>query len=345
MASTNTFRMRTRGDGSGVRLAAEARLAELREKLREALAQKKVRIAEFVEACKADRRAVREQVGEMRARSLRNLRDQIQAARGAAKLTRLTRLGRDPPGRRGSRRTKRAPQRPSRDSTKRSSRGWNAKSGHAGSRFVSRTSGHSPRGRCDRRCSESSRPSSSGRDAASHGRQANPVRKRFCASPSGIRRKPTPCSNRTRTARSKKRSALSSTQSARCAPPAATSARERVVPRTRKRDRRSREERAAEQAVAPMPGEPRIGPAHTPPAGSPPATTPLPPAATPPTAEAAAPQHRRRRRRRNQSQTRAREAEASDRRRPQRSPQCPGAETYRGAEAGRSDRNRPSRRE
>ena len=93
MASTNTFGMRTRGDGNvGVRVAAETRLADLRQKLREALAQKKTRIAEFVEACKADRRAIREQVQEMRARSLRDLRDQIQAARGAAKLTRLTRL-------------------------------------------------------------------------------------------------------------------------------------------------------------------------------------------------------------------------------------------------------------
>ena len=76
----------------GGRAAAEARLVELRAKLREALADKKARMREFVESCKADRRAIREQVQGMRARSTRDLRDQVQAARGAAKLTRLTRL-------------------------------------------------------------------------------------------------------------------------------------------------------------------------------------------------------------------------------------------------------------
>ena len=77
---------------AGERLVAEGRLAELRAKLRQALAEKKARLREFVESCKADRRAVREKVREMRARSLRDLTDQVQVARGAAKLTRLTRL-------------------------------------------------------------------------------------------------------------------------------------------------------------------------------------------------------------------------------------------------------------
>jgi hypothetical protein len=94
MVATSTRTARARGDdrAAGARLAAEARLADLRQKLREALADRDARMKEFVEACKADRRAVREHVREMRLRSLRDLRDQIQSARGAAKLTRLTRL-------------------------------------------------------------------------------------------------------------------------------------------------------------------------------------------------------------------------------------------------------------
>jgi hypothetical protein len=91
MVSAITMGTRVRGDGA-TRLVAEERLLELRERLRGALAQKKLQMATFVEACKADRRVVREHVQEMRARSLRHLRDQIQAARAAAKLTRLTRL-------------------------------------------------------------------------------------------------------------------------------------------------------------------------------------------------------------------------------------------------------------
>lgn len=90
MVAANTFGMR--GGGAGARLAAESRLADLRQKLREAIAQKNARMKEFVESCKADRRAVRDHVREMRVRSLRDLADQIKAARGAAKLTRLTRL-------------------------------------------------------------------------------------------------------------------------------------------------------------------------------------------------------------------------------------------------------------
>jgi len=92
MVAANTFGMRAAGDGTAARLAAETRLADLRQKLREALAQKQMRMKEFVETCKADRRAVRDHVREMRARSLRDLKDQTQVARGAAKLTRLTRL-------------------------------------------------------------------------------------------------------------------------------------------------------------------------------------------------------------------------------------------------------------
>jgi hypothetical protein len=91
MVAANTWGMRG-GDSTAARRAAESRLAGLRQKLREALAQRQTRMKEFVEACKADRRAVREHVREMRARSLRDLQAQIQAARGAAKLTRLTRL-------------------------------------------------------------------------------------------------------------------------------------------------------------------------------------------------------------------------------------------------------------
>ena len=92
MVAANTLGMRGGAYGTAGRASAEARLADLRQKLREALAQKQLRMKEFVETCKADRRAVREHVREMRARSLRDLKDQIQAARGAAKLTRLTRL-------------------------------------------------------------------------------------------------------------------------------------------------------------------------------------------------------------------------------------------------------------
>jgi len=92
MVAANTLGTRAGAYGTAGRTSAEARLAELRQKLREALAQKQLRMKEFVETCKADRRAVREHVREMRARSLRDLKDQIQAARGAAKLTRLTRL-------------------------------------------------------------------------------------------------------------------------------------------------------------------------------------------------------------------------------------------------------------
>jgi hypothetical protein len=92
MVAANTLGTRGGAYGTAGRVSAEARLADLRQKLREALAQKQLRMKEFVETCKADRRAVRDHVREMRARSLRDLKDQIQAARGAAKLTRLTRL-------------------------------------------------------------------------------------------------------------------------------------------------------------------------------------------------------------------------------------------------------------
>ena len=92
MVAANTLGTRAGAYGTAGRASAEARLADLRQKLREALAQKQTRMKEFVETCKADRRAVRDHVREMRARSLRDLKDQIQAARGAAKLTRLTRL-------------------------------------------------------------------------------------------------------------------------------------------------------------------------------------------------------------------------------------------------------------
>jgi putative endonuclease len=92
MVAASTLGTRAGAYGTAGRIAAEARLADLRQKLREALAQKQLRMKEFVETCKADRRAVRDHVREMRDRSLRDLKDQIQAARGAAKLTRLTRL-------------------------------------------------------------------------------------------------------------------------------------------------------------------------------------------------------------------------------------------------------------
>lgn len=92
MVAASSFGTEGRRGGADARLAAEARLAESRRKHDEALAQKKIRMKEFVDVCKTDRRAVRDHVREMRARSLRDLRDQIQAAKGAAKLTRLTRL-------------------------------------------------------------------------------------------------------------------------------------------------------------------------------------------------------------------------------------------------------------
>src|SRR5580658_1238968 len=90
MAAPTRWKRKAAAPGS--RAAAEARLGDLRETLRAALADKKARMLEFVESCKADRRAIREQVRAMRTRSTRDLRDQVKAARGAAKLTRLTRL-------------------------------------------------------------------------------------------------------------------------------------------------------------------------------------------------------------------------------------------------------------
>jgi len=44
MVAANTFGMRAAGDGTAARLAAETRLADLRQKLREALAQKQMRM-------------------------------------------------------------------------------------------------------------------------------------------------------------------------------------------------------------------------------------------------------------------------------------------------------------
>ena len=289
MASTNTFRMRTRGDGNvGVRVAAETRLADLRQKLREALAQKKTRIAEFVEACKADRRAMREQVQETRARSLRDLRDQIQAARGAAKLTRLTRLaeirqvaGAPVDRARAASAVERQHQAElARLEREERSRRVEIRLAHerslaAGALRSSLFGKLAPlferEGRAVAQVSGESRAEALLRFA-----ERNPEKAHAVLEPTAHRK-----------VEETKRAVVDAERSVRAS---GGDVRAGARPPTQsQRDRRSRQTRAADQGAWPAPGEQRIGPVHVAPIASPPTAEALPPPAPPPAADAAAP--------------------------------------------------------
>ena len=289
MASTNTFRMRSRGDGNvGVRVAAETRLADLRLKLREALAQKKTRIAEFVEACKADRRAIREQVQEMRARSLRDLRDQIQAARGAAKLTRLTRLaeirqvaGAPVDRARAASAVERQHQAElARLEREERSRRVEIRLAHerslaAGALRSSLFGKLAPlferEGRAVAQASGESRAEALLRFA-----ERNPEKAHAVLEPTAHRK-----------VEETKRAVVDAERSVRAS---GGDVRAGARPPTQsQRDRRSRRGRAAEQGAWPAPGEQRIGPVNVAPIASPPTAEALPPAAPPPAEDTAAP--------------------------------------------------------
>ena|ERR1700722_4904939 len=71
---------------------AEANLALLRQRLREALFAKKARLRELMELCKAQRAELRGWIKQRREQALAELRDELRNARAAAQAARHVRL-------------------------------------------------------------------------------------------------------------------------------------------------------------------------------------------------------------------------------------------------------------
>ena len=246
---------RRRGGGRASRPRRDSR--ELRQKLREALAQKKLRMKEFVETCKADRRAVREQVREMRARSLRDFgirsrpRAAPQSSRGSRAWRRSAR-SRVPPCDRA--RASAAVERQHQAELARLER-------EERSRRIEIRLAHErslAAGALRSSLFGKLAPLFEREGARSSRLRASRAPRRSSASPSGIRKRPTRWSSRAvhKKVKETKRAIAVAERSVRATggDVRAGGARRRA---TEERDRRARQERAAAQGSSP--GEQRIG--------------------------------------------------------------------------------------